>query len=244
MRKLLPLFLAFGIISCSEHSESLHWSYSGQTGPEYWSSLSSEFQLCDEGTKQSPINLSGFTDEDLDPLFIEYKDGGFSAVNNGHTIQINYEAGSVLKVEDRSFELKQFHFHSPSENTIEGKSFPMEMHLVHSDESGALAVLALLFEVSDENSVIESIWSKMPQSINEPIMLDVRVNAMDLLPENKAYYRFDGSLTTPPCSEGVTWLVFKEPTSVSSDQVELFLNEIGHPNARPIQDLNGRLVIE
>ncbi len=244
VRTLLPLVLVFGLTSCSEHSESLHWSYSGQSGPEYWATLSSEFRLCGEGTSQSPINLSGFAKGELDPLIIDYEQGGNSVVNNGHTVQVNFESGSSLVVENRSFELKQFHFHKPSENTIEGISFPMEMHLVHADEHGALAVLAVLFMVGDNNTALESIWAEMPAVTNEPEELSIRVNAEHLLPSSREYYRFDGSLTTPPCSEGVLWLVLANQVSVSADQVGLFRNEIGHSNARPVQSLHGRSILE
>ena len=244
MRYLCLFILISGLVSCSEHSESRHWSYSGEEGPEYWASLNPEFQLCGEGTAQSPINLSGFVEADLDPLTFNYLNGGHEVINNGHTIQVNFESGSSLVVENRTFELKQFHFHAPSENMIDGKTFPLEMHLVHADGQGALAVLAVLFETGVQNTVLESIWSEMPQAKDEVNEISPRIRADDLLPNSHEYFRFDGSLTTPPCSEGVLWLVLAERVDVSEQQVDSFLKIMGHSNNRPVQSLNGRSVMK
>lgn len=252
MKKLSPLFLALFLTSCtnnsesshseSSHSESPHWSYAGATGPEYWASLNADYQLCGDGMAQSPINLSAFTEADLSPLEIAYVDGGSSIVNKGHTVQVNVDAGSMLSVDNQSFELLQFHFHSPSENTIEGESFPMEMHLVHANEEGKLTVLAVLFELGAENSALESIWGRQLDTVEEASAIEPLFNVESLLPADRQYYRFDGSLTTPPCSEGVTWLVLAEQVSVTQDQVDWFYDLMGESTNRPVQMINDRLI--
>ncbi|MDA0685069.1 MAG: carbonic anhydrase family protein [Bacteroidetes bacterium] len=244
MRYIVLLILVSGLTACSEHPEMLHWSYSGEGGPEHWAALDSDFQLCSEGTAQSPVDLSGFEDVDLDTLALSYQDCGHEVIYNGHTVQVNYESGSNLVVNNRQFELKQFHFHTPSENRIEGKAFPLEMHLVHANDEGALAVLAVLFESGISNTVLESIWTEMPRAVGETIELSSPVDAQDLLPDSLEYFRFDGSLTTPPCSEGVLWFVLAQRVSVSDEQVDSFLSLIGHSNNRPIQSLNGRSILK
>jgi len=243
-RIVFLLALVLGFSACAEHSEMPHWSYTGEGGPEHWAFLDPEFQLCGTGTTQSPVNLTGFEDVDLGALLLNYLDGGQEMINNGHTIQVNYEAGSSLAVDNRSFDLKQFHFHTPSENTLEGKVFPLEMHLVHADSVGSLAVLAVLFEIGDPNSTLATIWSEMPGEKDEKSDLGTPINALDLLPDSLGYYRFDGSLTTPPCSEGVLWMVLAESAQVSAEQVGSLLNTLGHSNNRPVQRLNGRTILK
>ncbi len=163
-------------------------------------------------------------------------------MNKGHTVQVNVDAGSMLSVDNQSFELLQFHFHSPSENTIEGESFPMEMHLVHANEEGKLTVLAVLFELGAENSALESIWGRELDTVEEASAIEPLFNVESLLPADRQYYRFDGSLTTPPCSEGVTWLVLAEQVSVTQDQVDWFYDLMGESTNRPVQMINDRLI--
>ena len=156
--------LATGCATTTQHaSHNKHWSYTGQEGPEYWGALDPKYSTCDKGLNQSPINLTGFIESDLSPLELEYKLGGHEILNNGHTIQVNYQAGSKLSVNGHFYELKQFHFHSPSENHIDGKSYPMEMHLVHTDVEGNLAVVAVVFEEGNKNETLKEIWNTMPE---------------------------------------------------------------------------------
>lgn len=165
-------------------------------------------------------------------------------MNNGHTIQVNYAPGSTLGVDGRTFELKQFHFHSPSENKIDGKQFPLEGHLVHADKDGNLAVLSILFELGAPNPLLGKAWPAMPAKVGDKASLPAGINVASMLPKNMDYYRFNGSLTTPPCSEGVWWLVAKKPARISQAQVDQFTKTIGFANNRPIQPVNARPVLK
>lgn len=222
------------------------WTYSGEHGAAHWADLSPEYASC-AGKAQSPINLTGFSDVDLPDLQFNYQAGGAEFLNNGHTTQVNYQAGSTIQVDGKSFELKQFHFHAPSENHINGKSFPMEMHLVHKTAEGEVAVVALMFAPTPRhvnNVFIDKLWANMPKKSGDSNTLDPALNVGELLPKNRDYYRFEGSLTTPPCSEGLHWLVLKNPVPLSKAQWKYFAKIIGTPNNRPIQALNGRVVQE
>jgi carbonic anhydrase len=225
-------------------ASSAHWGYTGHTSPEYWGELSLEYQLCATGKNQAPIDLHAMLEADLKPLRIAYTAGGDEVVNNGHAIQVNYQPGSTLDVDGHVFELKQFHFHTPSENTIEGESFPMEMHLVHLDEAGNIAVIGVMFTEGEENAELAKAWSVMPKQADQKASPSATLDASALLPANPDYYRFNGSLTTPPCTEGVTWIVMKEPVTVSAEQVETFAHVMHHPNNRPVQPLNARPVLK
>jgi carbonic anhydrase len=180
---------------------------------------------------------------ELPEIKFDYKSGGHEILNNGHTVQINYVPGSTITINDHIFELKQFHFHSPSENTIEGDSFPMEVHFVHADVDGNLAVVALMFKSGRENIELEKAWTHMPTHMDEKRSLTETIDANALLPGDKDYYRFNGSLTTPPCSEGVWWLVLKQHESVSNGQITKFKDTMHHSNNRPVQAINGRIII-
>ena len=179
----------------------------------------------------------------MKPLAPAYVSDAAEIVHNGHTVQVNYAAGSALAVDGHAFELKQFHFHAPSENTINGKRFPLEVHLVHKDTSGKLAVVGVLFEEGADHPLLAKLWEKLPKS-GDKGALPAGLNARELLPAGSDYFRFNGSLTTPPCSEGVTWLVMKSPVSASRAQVERFSQAIGFANSRPVQPLNDRPVLE
>ncbi len=206
--------------------------------------MAPEFRACAEGRNQSPIDLTPLVDAQLPPLEIHYRPGGLDELNNGHTIQVNYDTGSTLTVAGHEYRLKQFHFHTPSENHVLGKAFPMEAHLVHADADGNLAVVAVMFEQGAENQALKTAWTAMPKHIGDRVHLTPEASAEALLPADRDYYRFNGSLTTPPCSEGVVWLVMKTPVSASSDQIEQLARVMGHPNNRPVQPINARLVLQ
>jgi len=224
--------------------EKAHWTYSGDEGPQHWGELDSKYAACAAGKNQSPIDLSGMIDGKLPKIAVDYKAGGNEIVNNGHTIQVNYAPGSSITVSGHTFELKQFHFHSPSENTIEGKSYPMEAHFVHADKDGNLAVIALMFQEGAANAELEKAWAHMPEEADEKGSLPAAVDANALLPHKHTYYRFNGSLTTPPCSEGVWWLVMKSHASASKEQLEKFAHTLHHPNNRPVQPVNARMILQ
>ncbi len=224
--------------------EGVHWGYEGKASPEHWGELAPEFALCGSGKSQSPIDISGGFQAELPALPFAYKAGGNEILNNGHTVQVNYAAGSQIQVDGQPFQLKQFHFHAPSENLIDGKSFPLEMHLVHADAQGNLSVIGLMFEEGAANPLLASLWQAMPEQAGEHQVLSTPVDVSALLPTDQRYYRFAGSLTTPPCSEGVRWLVLKQPMTASKEQIARFEAVMKHPNNRPVQARNARVLVK
>lgn len=246
MRTTLLTALAAALLSaCSGLStEGVEWGYEGAGAPGNWGRLSPEFSACGVGRNQSPVNLTGAIRAQLEPLSPAYRAGGRDIVNNGHTIQIGFAPGSQLIFNGEPFELKQLHFHAPSENHIDGQSYALENHLVHADKDGNLLVLAILYEEGPENAGLSAFWDQSPQEIGDKTVLDVPVNAASLLPGKLDYYRFNGSLTTPPCSEGVYWLVLKQPLTASPEQVGAFSALMGGPNNRPLQPVNARPVLQ
>lgn len=225
-------------------SEGPHWEYSGHAGPEHWGGLRPEFSLCGTGKNQTPIDLDNMIEAELAPIVFEYQTGGHEVVNNGHTIQVNFEPGSRIGIDGQQFELKQFHFHAPSENHIKGKSYALEGHLVHADKDGNLAVVAVMFEPGAANDAIGQAWKQMPEQAGGKSGLASKVSAAGLLPASRDYYRFNGSLTTPPCSEGVRWLVMKDSMTASEAQIEQFAHAMHHPNNRPLQPVFARPILQ
>jgi len=221
-----------------------HWKYSGDEGPEHWGELDKSYATCSTGKNQSPVNLTNMIEGELPVLNFNYKAGGNEVINNGHTIQVNYSSGSTINIGKRTFELKQFHFHSPSENTIEGHAFPMEAHFVHADADGNLAVVAIMFEPGEHNAELEKAWAHMPENEGGEHALSNAVDANTLLPLDHDYYRFNGSLTTPPCSEGVNWFVMKHFDTASQQQIDKFTHTMHHANNRPVQPVNAREIIQ
>jgi carbonic anhydrase len=222
-----------------------HWGYSGDGGPEKWGELSKEYKLCGSGKNQSPVNLTEMIDARMKPIKFNYNAVQLDAVNNGHTIKVNYAEGSAIEVDGKTFKLLQFHFHTPSENHINGKSYPMEAHLVHADEDGNLAVVAVMFVKGRENSVVSAIWDQMPSEAGKKIANpDVTIDINDMLPRKRDYYRFNGSLTTPPCTEGVRWFVLKTAMFASAEQFDKFHTVMHGDTNRPIQPHNARAILE
>lgn len=222
-----------------------HWGYEGHAGPDHWGELDKKFATCNTGKIQSPVDLKfeAAKKTDLGDIQFIYKDINPEIVNNGHTIQVNYGNGSAIKANGKDFGLAQFHFHTPSENTVNGKHYPMEMHLVHKNNNGELAVVAVFFKEGKRNAELDKAWKKMPKNAGSKQMLaDASINAANLLPAHKEFGHFKGSLTTPPCSEGVNWFVMKEPIEASKEQIAQFNKVIGD-NARPTQPLNGRQIV-
>ena len=231
-------------VLASSGQHKVHWGYEGKEGPVFWGSMDPAFEMCSKGRNQSPIDLRGFIEAEL--AEIPYTDNGSwqGIINNGHTIQVNVSPGSTIEIDGMTFSLLQFHFHSPSENLLEGKSFPLEAHFVHKNPKGDLAVVALLFEYGPENKVIQRLWEKIPENAGEKAKIEPTFRPYDLLPDKRDYYRFNGSLTTPPCSEGVRWIVLKSHATVSRQQVERFKKVMHHPNNRPVQPINARPILK
>jgi carbonic anhydrase len=248
MRRLLILALLVvspALLRAQEHAHAApHWSYGGSTGPKHWGDLESDYAACKTGKLQSPIDIHKADQTSLPTLEFDYHDVPLTIVNNGHTIQVNYAPGSFVRVDGRQYQLVQFHFHHPSEEKIDGHAYDMVAHLVHKDAEGHLAVVAVLLTKGQANSLVQQLWDHLPRQVgHEDTLPDVRVNAADLLPKQLGYYAFDGSLTTPPCTEGVRWMVLREPRELSPSEVATF-DKLYHNNARPTQPSNGRAVKE
>ena len=229
------------------------WHYEGAEGPARWGALSPKFAACGEGKAQSPIDIAtpaaGST---AAPLRIQFPPAELKiahhthvadGINNGHTVQINYAGADTLTIGSDAYALAQYHFHNQSEHTVKGKHFPMEMHLVHKSAAGKLAVVGVLIEEGAHNKAFDPIWSNLAKEKGvETHYPAVKVDVDALLPASRSSYRYDGSLTTPPCSEGVKWIVMTTPIQLSADQIRAFTQLI-HDNNRPVQPLNGRSVV-
>jgi carbonic anhydrase len=229
--------------SSAQEVRPTHWAYSGPEGPLHWGVLDSSYTACSAGHTQSPIDITHSQLSELPSLKPNYKAVPLNIIDNGHTIQVNYANGSTLTVGDRTYSLKQFHFHHPSEEHVNGKGFPLAAHLLHADADGNLAVIAILFEQGNSNPLIENLWRSIPSEKEKAIDIPaMSVQAKDLLPKDLSYFTYTGSLTTPPCSEGVTWYVLINRVTVSPEQVAAF-SKIYPMDSRPIQPTNGRGIL-
>ena len=231
------------LLSKGEPKHYAHWSYDGDEGQHNWASLDERFEMCEKGLNQSPINISTPIDANLSPLIFEGNAKAKTFVNNGHTVQANFENGNYLTIENKKYELKQIHFHTPSENHIDGKVFPMEAHLVHADKNNKLAVIGIMFEVSEDNTTLNKLLRNLPENKDQKNEVKSEIFGYEILPESKEYYRFNGSLTTPPCTEGVKWIVLKTPVTISKSQLKDF-EAVMPRNARDIQNINARTILE
>ena len=236
---------AFALVVCGVASaeDSPHWTYSGEHGPDHWAELSPDYAACGLGVNQSPIDITASVESDLEDIEVEYERGTTTIINNGHTLQINSKAGNWIRVEGQQFALQQLHVHSPSEHQLNGEVFPLEAHFVHQNEAGELAVVAILFREGEVNDVIESIGLLAPRTVGESQPLNVNFSELDLYGNRESYFRYNGSLTTPPCSEGVRWIVAREPGEVAASQAANFVDLIGE-DARGPQPLNARIVLK
>ena len=204
--------------------------------------------MCEQVANQSPVNIKKESivtvSKGLDKIKYNYVTSAKSIINNGHTIQVNMDEGSYIEIDNIHFDLLQFHFHTPSENQIESENFPLEVHFVHADVYGNLAVVAVLFKDGKKNEILEMIWDKMPSHTSKKRAFSLKeTDVQSFLQKKKAYYRFDGSLTTPPCTEGVRWFVYQEYATVSKEQIHKFEKAIhGHDN-RPVQPIHARKIL-
>jgi carbonic anhydrase len=220
-----------------------HWDYTGPHGPAHWGALRPEFATCSSGRRQSPIDITDGIKLQLDPVQFDYKPSAFRVIDNGHTVQVNVAAGNSIEVMGRRYELQQFHFHRPAEERIDGRGFDMVAHLVHRDLEGRLAVVAVLLERGSTQPVVQAVWNNLPLEKGEELAARAPLDLNALLPVERRYATYMGSLTTPPCSEGVLWLVMKQPVPVSAEQIAVFAR-LYPMNARPIQAASGRLIKE
>jgi carbonic anhydrase len=219
-----------------------HWTYEGAEGPDHWGELTPDFKTCQIGLEQTPIDLSSEIRGDLGALSFDYKPVPLAIVNNGHTIQVNAAPGSSCTIGKTTYELLQFHFHHPSEHLLNGKPLDLECHFVHKSPAGDLAVVGVFFAPGAKNATLQPIFDSMPKAAGE-VKAAGSLDAQTMFPADRTYFRYMGSLTTPPCSEGITWTVFKEPVQISPDQVKQFAALFPN-NARPVQQKNHRFLIE
>jgi len=225
------------------HGGVPHWDYEGLGGPVNWGKLEPAFQACETGATQSPINLAPTLTADLPPIYFNYSATPTAVTNNGHTLQVNVFEGSTIMVDGKEFPLVQFHFHTPSEYQIDGKSFPLEIHFVHKNQQGVLAVIGVMVKEGAANSELEGIFAAAPREAGRTQQMpDAVTDIRKLLPSAATYYRLMGSLTTPPCSEGVHWHIMTTPIEASKAQIDKFRTYFAM-NARPLQPSNNRLVI-
>ncbi|MBK8014858.1 MAG: carbonic anhydrase family protein [Deltaproteobacteria bacterium] len=243
----LPLMMMYACASSNhdtmkaEHSakaehapHSAHWSYVGENGPQNWSSLDPRFEVCGAGEHQSPIDLKDAEKEDLRNLVFHYQPSALKMVNNGHTVQMNVDPGSYMEFDGVRYDVLQYHYHAPSEHTVNGRHYDAEIHVVHKNAEGQLAVVGFLMESGSENSAFEPILAALPAEASSTAEATKKVNVSDLMPPVLGAYRYSGSLTTPPCTEGVSWFVLSTPVQLSKAQIEQF-EAVYEGNNRPTQ---------
>ena len=238
--RCLPLALPL----LAQALEAPHWQYSGEYGPEQWGRMKPDYALCDRGQRQSPIDIKGASKPALAALTFQYRAAPLHIVNDGHTVRVRFANGSALLLGKERLTLQQFHFHTPGGDRLGGEEFPMAMHFLHKSRSGQLVSLAVLFRVGGENAALAALLPRMPaRGEPEQLLPGTLVDAAQLLPVKHGYYAYDGSLTAPPCTEGVLWLVMKRPLELSDAQLAR-LHELFANNARPVQPLHGRVVTQ
>mgnify|MGYP003476842282 FL=1 len=223
--------------------DAVHWGYGGAGGPENWGNLEADFRVCSLGFEQSPINLTRSTKAQMATVVPSFAEMPLVILHNGHTIQVNCAAGSKSMIDGESYDLLQFHFHHPSEHVIDGKPAAMELHFVHKNAAGNLAVLGVMLDVGAENAALAPIWAAMPATATPEKNVGTIIKPAELLPAKREFWRYQGSLTTPPCSEGVKWTVFREPIQMSAGQVARFA-QLFPVNARPPQGRGRRFLLE
>jgi carbonic anhydrase len=241
IRILLTITAAALLAAPAFANSGSHWTYEGEEGPEHWGDLSADYGTCATGTQQSPIDLTSAVQADADNVDLHWNPKAeWTVANNGHTIQANATDGGTMTVAGKDYALLQFHFHTPSEHAIDGTRAPMEVHFVHKAEDGSLAVLGVMLQGGGDNGLFDAVMGAAPKEKAE-----VALGAADaggLLPASSSYFRYQGSLTTPPCSETVLWTVLKDPVVVSDTQIEAF-KSLFEMNARPLQNANRRFIL-
>lgn len=243
-RVVCCVFVVIVSSSAQQQHPQHNWDYGDSHGPSHWGDLSPEFAQCSMGHHQSPIDIRNPQKAALPAIEFHYSPSPLHIIDNGHTIQVNYAPGSFMLVGEKKYVLRQFHFHWPSEEKINGRSFDMTLHLVHMDEDGKLAVVAILLNEGEDNPLIRELWNYLPREKEKEELLEkVHIDISRALPSDRGYYTFSGSLTTPPCTEDVTWFVLKHPVTVSAAEIKQF-SQLYRNDARPTQPLYDRVVQE
>ncbi len=242
-RVLLPLLAVFAA-GCAAAEKHPHWSYAGAEDPAHWGGLAKEYEACRSGANQSPVDFAAAAPIKGNSVHYRYAAQTYKLENNGHTLQaVAQGRPQYAYIGGKTFTLKQFHFHTPSEHTFKGKYFPMEAHFVHQGAKGELAVLGVVFKEGKDNPALAPLVAeKLKAGKSRMPAQPLDINA--LLPKNRAHFRLNGSLTTPPCSEGVNWVVFETPVEAGRAQIKAMEDIIGQKNNRPVQPLNARIVVE
>ena len=221
-----------------------HWTYEGEEGPSHWGELDQSFAVCGTGESQSPIDIANPSEQDLANISFHYQPSAVNILNNGHTVQVNYDPGSYIELDNVRYDVVQFHYHAPSEHTVDDESFPAELHFVHKNADGKLAVVGILLREGNENAAYQPFISNLPTKKTDAKDAGVRINAMDMLPPVQTTFRYSGSLTTPPCTEGVNWLLMTTPVDLSMQQLTTLDSLFEGGNNRPVQPINDRTLIE
>lgn len=241
----LKVILATGLLICTclttlaREGAGVPWGYKGTIGPGYWGRLSDGYRQCSNGNNQSPININWAAELELDQIEFHYNPTPVFLINNGHTIQLNHSSGSYIVIAGDRFDLIQLHFHALSEHQVNGRHYPMEMHLVHQNKNKQLAVIGVFFNLGRQNKSLQKLWKSLPRRKGASVSGRAVINITSLLPNKRSYYHYMGSLTTPPCSEGVRWLVLKNPVQISREQLNTF-KKLYPANYRPVMPLNSR----
>jgi carbonic anhydrase len=220
-----------------------HWSYEGDSGPANWARINVDWAKCGMGQRQSPIDIRDGIKVDLEQIGFDYHTSSFSEIDNGRTIDVTVGGGNFITVGNETYELQGLHFHRPSPERINGKGTEMVMHLVHKSVRGQLAVVAVLLERGKQHGLIQTVWNNLPLEKNQAVSPSIVIDPNEALPERREYYTYMGSLETPPCTEGVLWIVMKERMQASPAQMALF-SRLYPLNARPVQPTFGRMIKE
>ncbi|MYC33724.1 MAG: carbonic anhydrase family protein [Chloroflexi bacterium] len=223
-------------------TEAVRWGYNGSEGPEHWGCLSEAYRSCSEGVEQSPVNITGCVASEGAHIEFAYSGRAIAARNNGHTVYLDFPPGSALVADGSRYELQGVHYHSPGEHQVDGERFATELHLVHQDTDANLAVVGLLFRLGNPSPLVQALLDAAPQTVGSVALQDGPTTS-DYLPAPLNYFGYDGSLTTPPCTEGVHWIVMQSVGTVSPEQVERLQTITGGPNNRPVQPIGERKIL-
>ncbi|OJV12011.1 MAG: hypothetical protein BGO27_00270 [Alphaproteobacteria bacterium 33-17] len=246
--KVLVSLIAYGFLSVitlnnmyANDKES--WTYTGEKGAENWGKIHPDYTVCETGKVQSPVNIKNYVEADLESIKYNYIKGSGKIIDKGLNFQLNFDSGNTIIAEKKTYELLQIHFHTPSEYHISNEAYPMELHLVHKEkDSNTLAVIGIMFEEGEANTEIEKMFKAIPSGDAKEVTID-NLDLLKLLPKDEKYFRFIGSLTTPPCDEGVNWFVMQQPITASKEQIEMYKNKY-KMNARPLQNNEHQLIIK
>jgi len=244
MKSILLAAVALTLVAGTASAGDATWGYDGDNGPGRWAALDSAFALCGQGKSQSPVDLTDFIEAELDPISFDYSGLVKAIGNTGQTVQAEYTSGASIAIGGKVFEFLRIEFHAPSEHRINGDQFPLEAQFVHADLDGNLAILSVLYKQGKANPGLAKLWRQLPAKAGRKVGMAAEVPADQLLPTNREYYRLSGSLTTPPCTEGVLWLVLKDQVTASEAQIDQLTKVLGGANSRPVQPLWGRAILQ